>query len=407
VRILAVTSSYPRFEGDPTAPFIESIVRSVANLGHEVHVLLPEHRDWRRPAVEGAVHYHPYRYSPRRSWTPWGFSVALEGGARIRKPLYALAPVVAASALRTGSSVLARGGFDVVHVHWVVPNGPIGARLASSRRLPLVTSLHGSDVAVSERSRAIGRATRWSLSGSAAVTAPSDDLLERARRLGAGEPLERVQYGADAAAFEVAPDIRESTRRRLGFEEEHVVVAGVGRLVSVKGFAYLVDAHAAALATMPQLRLLLVGEGDARPDLEARIRALGVSDSVVLTGAAERREMPGYLAAADVVSVPSIHYGGYVDGLPNVVLEAMAAGKPVVGSRVGGIPEVVRDDENGLLVPEQDADALARAIVALARDPALRARLGASGRAEIVAERGWDAVGRRFVDVYERVRGAS
>lgn len=406
MKILALTSSYPRYEGDATAPFVESIVRAVAARGNEVHVLLPQHRSWNRPPADGDVHYHPYRYSPVSSWTPWGFSEALEGGAKIRKPLYALAPVVVAAALRKGGSLLADGGFDLVHVHWVVPNGPIGARLAARSGLPLVTSLHGSDVSVSERSRTIGRATTWSLGRSTAVTAPSGELLERARRLGAEGRLERIQYGADPDAFEFAPGTREAVRSRLGFADEDVVVAGVGRLVPVKGFTYLVDAHAAALASVPQLRLLLVGEGDARRELEARIHALGVSDSVVLTGAAERSEVPGYLAAADVVAVPSVHHGGYVDGLPNVALEAMAAGKPVVGSRVGGIPELVREGENGLLVPEKDATALASALVALARDPGLRARLGASGRAEIVAERSWDAVGRRFVGVYERALGA-
>jgi phosphatidyl-myo-inositol dimannoside synthase len=406
VKILAITSSYPRYEGDPTAPFVESIVRSVAAKGHTVHVLLPQQREWARPESEGPVHYHPYRYSPRRSWTPWGFSESLEGGVTIRKPLYALAPVVLASATRAARALLAEGGFDVVHVHWVVPNGPIGALAAPSRGVPLVISLHGSDVAVSERSRAIGRATRWSFARAAAVTAPSGDLLERARRLGAVGVLERVPYGADAEAFEVSADTAAALRGRLGFGQEDVVVVGVGRLIPVKGFAVLVAAHAEALLAVPHLRLVLVGDGDLRGSLEERARALGVSDTVVFAGAAERSEVPAYMAAADVVAVPSIRYGGYVDGLPNVALEAMAAGRPLVASDVGGLPELVREGENGLLVPEQDPHALARALVTLAGDAALRVRLGASGRAEIREERSWDAVGRRFVEVYERAIAA-
>ena len=366
-------------------------------------MLLPRHRRWGRPASEGAIHYHPYRYSPVASWTPWGFSESLGGGERIRKPLYALAPVVLASAVRAGRHVLGEGGFDVVHVHWVVPNGPIGAAVSSKQGLPLVTSLHGSDVAVSERSRAIGRVTGWSLERSAAVTAPSSDLLERARRLGASGVLEPIPYGADPAAFDVPPGTADTVRRRLGFDTAHVVVAGVGRLIPVKGFEYLIGAHARALSSVPELRLLLVGEGDARTDLEARVRALGVSDTVVLAGSADRAEMPAFLAAADIVAVPSVHHGGYVDGLPNVALEAMASGKPLVASRVGGLPELVRDGENGLLVPEKDAHALADALVMLARDAALRDRLGASGRAEIRGERSWDAVARRFAEIYERV----
>jgi glycosyltransferase involved in cell wall biosynthesis len=403
VKILSITSSYPRYEDDATAPFIESIVQSVAAKGHMVHVLLPQHRDWARPASEGSVHYHSYRYSPLASWTPWGFSESLRGGAQIRKPLYALAPIVLASATRAARRLLAAGDFDVVHVHWVVPNGPIGALAAPAHGVPLVISLHGSDVAVSERSRAIGKATRWSLARAAAVTAPSGDLLERARRLGATCALERVPYGADVGAFEVPADAAESMRRRLGFGDEHVVVAGVGRLIPVKGFEYLVEAHAEALASVPHLRLVLVGDGDLRDELEERLHALGVADSVVLTGAADRTEIPAYMAAADVVAVPSIRFGGYVDGLPNVALESMAAGKPLVASSVGGLPELVRDGENGLLVDEKDAHALAEALVTLAGDRDLRLRLGAAGRSEIGSMRSWDAVAERLVQIYRDV----
>ncbi len=137
------------------------------------------------------------------------------------------------------------------------------------------------------------------------------------------------------------------------------------------------------------------------------MRELGVADTVVFTGAASRAEIPVLMAAADVVAVPSIRHGGYVDGLPNVALEAMAAGKPVVGSRVGGIPELVRDGDNGLLVPEKDPRALADALLALARDPGLRQRLGGAGHAEIRDERSWKAVGARFVEIYERAVAGS
>lgn len=403
MNVLAITSSYPRYEGDPTAPFVESIVRHVAARGHTVHVLLPESRSWSRPATEGRVHYHSYRYSPVRSWTPWGYSESLEGGVRIKRPLYALAPLVFLSALRAAGSLLGRGEFDLVHVHWVVPNGPIGAVAALRHDLPLVVTLHGSDMAVSERSRSIGRATRWTLGRAAAVTAPSGDLLERARRLGARHLRELIPYGADTRALEADPGEVERLRDRLGLHPDHVVVAGLGRFIPVKGFEYLVEAHAKARVHDPRLRLVLVGDGDLREELRARARSLGAADSVIFSGMVERDEIPAYLAAADVVVVPSVRYEGYVDGLPNVALEAMAAGKPLVATRIGGLPELVRPGETGLLVDEKDPDALADAIVTLAREPDLRARMGGSGRALIRDSMSWDSVAERFEAVYERV----
>ena len=403
MNVLAITSSYPRYEGDPTAPFVESIVRHVAARGHTVHVLLPESRSWSRPATEGSIHYHPYRYSPVRSWTPWGYSESLEGGVRIKRPLYALAPLVILSALRAAGSLLRHGEFDLVHTHWIVPNGPIGAIAAGRHDLPLVVTLHGSDMGVSERSRSIGRATRWTLARAAAVTAPSGDLLGRARRLGASCLRELIPYGADVRALEADPGEVERLRERLGLGSDNVVVAGLGRLIPVKGFEYLVEAHVKARAAHPDLRLVLVGDGDLGEELRARARSLGAADSVIFAGMVESHEIPAYLAVADVVVVPSVRYEGYVDGLPNVALEAMAAGRPLVATRVGGLPELVRPGETGLLVDEKDADELADAIVTLAREPEMRARMGDSGRTLIRDSMSWDSVAERFEAVYERV----
>jgi glycosyltransferase involved in cell wall biosynthesis len=322
----------------------------------------------------------------------------MAGGSAIRKPLYLLAPVVAASAVRAARKILAGGGFDVVHAHWVVPNGPIG-RLAAGAT-PLVVSMHGSDVAVSERSRAFGRVARWTFERAAAVTAPSRDLLSRARELGAREPLELVPYGADEVA--VSPEAAPALRSRLGVAADDVLVVGLGRLVPVKGFDYLVQALAEASSEDPRLRLVLVGDGSERRALADRATSLRVADRVQLVGEVAHDAVPTFLAAADVVAVPSIRFEGLVDGLPNVALEAMAAGKPLVATRVGGLPELVQDGRNGVLVEERSATELASALLRLAGDADLRARLGAAARDEIRTERSWVTVACRFVEIYER-----
>ena len=323
---------------------------------------------------------------------------------KIKTPLYALAPVVAASALRTANAVLGREAIDLVHAHWAIPNGPIAARVASRHGLPLVVSLHGSDVSISERSKLIGRIARGTFARAAAVTAPSEDLLERATRLGARGDLRLIPYGADVDALTATTEDTERLRVRLGLTEDRFVVAGIGRFVPVKGFAYLLDAFAKARASNPELHLILVGDGDLRPELERRARENDVVEHTTFPGMANRDEIAAYLALADVVVVPSIRFEGMVDGLPNVALEAMAAGKPLVASNVGGLPQLVRDGATGLLVGEKDVNALAASIVRLSHDPDLRRRLGASAQEEIRANRSWDTAAAQFVDVFERVR---
>lgn len=403
MKVLSLTSSYPRFPGDATAPFIESITTHVAALGHEIHVVLPEQREWNRRVTEDGVHFHVYRYSPRRSWTPWGYSQSLEAGVKLHRSLYALAPIVFYSARRTCLALARTERFDIVHAHWLVPNGLIAAGVSKRLRLPLVVSLHGSDISVAERSTWMGALARRCFASAAAVTAPSQDLLDRARGLGATGILQLIPYGADAEAFAVDPSAGDDLRSRLDLRTDEVVVFGIGRFVHWKGFGDLIEAVARARATNPVVRLVLVGDGDLREDLAARADALGLADAVTFVGVAQRDEIPAYLAAADVVAVPSVHFQGYVDGLPNVALEAMAAGKPLIATRVGGLPQVVRDGENGVLVPEHDPNALAQAILRLAADPELRRTMGARGRVLIVESMTWDAVAERFQAVYERV----
>jgi glycosyltransferase involved in cell wall biosynthesis len=154
------------------------------------------------------------------------------------------------------------------------------------------------------------------------------------------------------------------------------------------------------------LRLILVGDGDVRGDLERSVSELGVGDVVSFAGMATRDDVRSYLSAADIVAVPSVHADGFVDGQPTVALEAMAAARPLVVTRVGGLPDLVHREENGLVVEEQDPGALAEAIVLLARDPGRRAAMGLAGRERVQRELNWDVVAKRLVAIYERVLSA-
>ena len=158
---------------------------------------------------------------------------------------------------------------------------------------------------------------------------------------------------------------------------------------------------------MPRLKLVLVGDGDLRGALEAQVADLDLADAVSFAGMALRDDVNAYLSAADIVAVPSVHADGFVDGQPTVALEAMAAGKPLVVTRVGGLPDLVRTGENGLVVEERDPDALVGAIVSLARDTKRRTAMGAAGRVRVERELNWDTVADRLIRVYESVSAPS
>jgi len=399
-----LTSSYPKFRGDTTAPFIESIATHIAAQGVETHVVLPEHRELKRGAVEDSVHFYPYRYAPRSAWTLWGYAEALRADVKLKRGVYALAPLALASSFQKMMQLTAREPFDLIHAHWVLPNAPAAALVARYRKLPLVISMHGSDVFMAEKNRAFGAAARWCFARAAQLTACSDELMQRALALGADEnKIEWIPYGADAKAFQVHPADAQRVRAQLHLQDGDVLILAVGRMVYKKGFEFLIAAMPRVLERAPRARLALVGYGDLRAALENQARALGLNGQIVFAGRVPREQIPAYFGAADIVSVPSVRDdAGNVDGLPNVLLEGMAAGKAIVASNLAGFPDVIADGINGVLVPEKDSVALADALTQLARDDALRARLGAAARVQVHENLNWENVARKFIRVYER-----
>ncbi|MBI4477093.1 MAG: glycosyltransferase [Acidobacteria bacterium] len=402
-RVVMVTSSYPRFRGDTVGTFLEPIAKGLAAYGHEIHVVLPWHPLLKRSPSEDDVHFHPFRYAPHRALHVFGYAGALAEDIRLRAPALAVTPVAVLSAWASARGLARRIDATIIHAHWVVPGGAIAAFAAT--RVPHVISLHGSDVYVAERYGFARTAARLALRRAAWVTACSDELRHRAVRLGA--PPGRattIAYGVDADQFRPDAARRLAYRSRLGVGETTKIVFAAGRFVRKKGFEYLIDAFGLPELSAKHALLVIAGSGDLEPELQARAARLG-SSRVRFVGLVPHDDLAGYLAAADVIVVPSVHdEAGNVDGLPNVVMEALASATPLVTTTAGGIGSVVEADRTGLLVPERSPAGLAAAISRLLDDPGLASRIGHQAREEALARHGWGAVVQRFDEVYRQAR---
>lgn len=409
LRVLMLTSSYPLYRGDTTAPFIEELAAGIAALGHDVHVLLPAHPRLRREPIERGVRIHAYHYAPgARALQVWGYASALEGDVGLRRSAYAVAPL-ALTASTVALSLLARRlRPDLLVAHWVLPNGPPAALVARALQLPLAISLHGSDIYLAEKRRLFGTMARHAFGAAGLVTACSADLAARARPLGApAGRTEVIPYGVDSQQFH--PDQRragDAVRARLGLAEGEKLVLAGGRLVHKKGLDVAIEAFAllAALPNTPRARLVIFGAGELRHTLERLIDARGLRDRAIMVGAWERDHLPSLFAASDLFLLPSVRdFAGNVDGLPNTLLEAMASGLAIVASDVAGVPSVLADGREGLLVPAGSPAALAGAIATLLRDESLARRLGHDARKRVEAELTWPHVCARFVAAYREL----
>ncbi|MGW8267451.1 MAG: glycosyltransferase, partial [Longimicrobiales bacterium] len=283
----------------------------------------------------------------------------------------------------------------------------------------MVISLHGSGTFLAESGPSMARAAAYAFRGSAAVTACSGDLSRRARELGADPAsVSVIPYGVDPKAFQpLEPQARQALRARLGVPSDGVLVLAVGRLVEKKGFRYLLEAFGRAFPEPSGLRggepssstpappvplLWVAGSGDLEAALSDLGGSLGLGDRLRLLGNADRERVRELYQAADILAVPSVRdSAGNVDGLPNVLMEGLGSGLAVVASQVAGIPDVLVDGDNGILVPEKDSEALASSLRRLALDPNLRRTLGAGARASVEERLNWNVVSGRYFQVLE------
>jgi glycosyltransferase involved in cell wall biosynthesis len=401
-RIVMVASSYPRFEGDSVGSFMEPIAQGIAARGHEVHMVAPWHPKWDRPKVDRGVHFHLFHYAPVPAMNTFGYAEGMRADVRLRASTVAVAPLAVLAGWFKALRVAQKKRATIVHAHWVIPGGVIGAAAAGS--IPLVISLHGSDVFVAERHRVAGLAARTAFKRAAWVTACSEDLRSRALSLGAGSERSNViPYGVDSDRFKPGSDLRARGREILGVADNVPLFFALGRLVRKKGFEYLIDAAAALITQQPALRVAIAGDGDLEASLRARAQAAGVGEAVQFLGVVSHHVVPALLAASDVAVAPSVHDdAGNVDGLPNTVLEIMASGTPLVATTAGGIAAVASDGMTARLVPERDAGALAAAIDGLLRDRPAGTLIGRRARDLVCRDHSWARVAEDFEAVYQR-----
>jgi len=405
VRVLMLATSFPKYAGDTTAPFIAEIAAGVVAHGVAVRILLPHHREFCHDASERGVELRTFRYAPHPSLALWGYAEALQADVGLRQRALLVTPFALIASTWSLWRQAREFRPDIIHGHWLLPNGLPAMIVAWLCGVPLVISMHGSDVAMAERTSTYRRIAGWIFERTRFATACSGDLHQRALALGAA-PATTITLPYGVAAGEFRPELydREWIAQRFGIATTAPLVVAVGRFVTKKGFHHLLRALPTLREIYPQLRLLLAGYGDLHDQYTAIIAELGVADMVVMPGQLLRDEVARVIASADVYCVPSVHDElGNVDGLPNALLEGMAAGRAIVASAVAGIPDVITSGVHGLLVSEGDEVQLADAICQLCANPEYAHHLGNAARNHVRDALTWSQVTARLVAGYAEV----
>jgi glycosyltransferase involved in cell wall biosynthesis len=388
VRLLTFSTLFPN-AADPThGVFVENRLRHLAASGVTEHrVIAPV--AWVPPGLRGAARYRRQAAAP---------SAEMRHGIPVDHPRFLTIPRVgmtlAPFLLYTGTvdavERARRDGFDfdLIDAHYFYPDGVAATLLGRRFRRPVVITARGTDVNVLPNYALPRRMIVRAASAAAGIVTVSRALCDSLVALGVPESRIRVlRNGVDLDLFH--PGDRAQRRQALGLTGPTLL--SVGNLLEAKGHHLAIE----ALASMPGVTLLIAGDGPFRAELESLVGSRGVSDRVQFLGKSPHEELAGLYEAADVLVLASAR-----EGWPNVLLEAMACGTPVVASNVGGIPEVVAAPEAGRMLPERTSAAIAAAVKSLFAAPPDRAATRA------YAERfGWDETTRGQIALFSEILG--
>jgi teichuronic acid biosynthesis glycosyltransferase TuaC len=281
-------------------------------------------------------------------------------------------------------------GFDLIDAHYFYPDGVAAAMLARVINVPAVITARGSDVNLIAQYRLPRRMIRWAARQAAAVVTVSRALKDKLAALGVEhERIHVLRNGVDLELFHA--DNRDTLRAEL--ELHRPTLLSVGNLLAFKGHGLVIE----ALSLLPECELVIAGDGPDRAAFEALAGQCGVSERVRFVGTLDQQALRRYYCAADALVLASSR-----EGWPNVLLEAMACGTPVIATAVGGVPEIVTSPDAGTVITERSAPALARAVRELWARPRERAETR-----RFAEQFGWDATSKGQLQLFRQVLAAN
>lgn len=404
-KICIVSHSYPHFPGDWRANFIEALAQAYARQA-EVVVFTPYVITWNRPierqgppGFEKNVRIVHYFYSPFKKHHTLGVEGIMKGDLTLNLKNYFILPFMLIFGVIQLTKLLKKEKFDFVQAHWAVPNTFMAllAKYLSGTKTKIFTSFPGSDVTVLSNLGAVGKIAARFIGRSDFLSCNSTDLKEDLVKQGIpSDRIKLVIYGVDSHKIKFDSNKRAAIRQKYGINDDQPVLLLIGRFVEKKGFSTAFRAlRCLKDRGFENYKVLVVGSGPLQEEYETILQKDGTKEKVIFVGNIPSHLLSEYYSASDLLLMPSRRLPS--DGLNVVVPEAMACGKPVIASNVGGNDLVVFPGVNGFLHSENNESQLADQIIELANQPELIRKMGAASLQLVNEKFNWDAIAEYYI----------
>lgn len=387
-RICFLTAAYPSSADPARGCFIELLALNIIKNGYSVQVLAPRiyTLDKKREMRKGIfVRRFPFFSEDR---------LLIE---HEKIPIFKMVCYVA-SGFFSLLLLVWKHKVGLIHAHWVLPTGLIAVLVKKITGVPVLLSARGADINLyPHKSRLLFKLACFSLRHSTEITAVSRELRNCIiRDFGISEDrLTIVSSGVDRSSF--TPIDQRTIRKQLKLPKELKIVLFVGDLIPRKGLNYLIESIPTVLKKQGNVLFLIIGKGFLEKQLITMVESMDLQRHVHFLGTIPHEEVPLWINAADLLALPSIS-----EGTPNVIMEALSCGVPVVASRVGGVPELVEDNKNGFLVEPRNSHSLAEALIRLLTDDQLLLKLRQQCM-NVPPEREVGQMAKKFCVIYDRM----
>jgi len=396
--VLMITSSFPGDENDGQGIIIARLAESLVELNQRVIILAPH------------SYGIPYRYNHRNVLVyrfPYFLPLNYEILAKSPGMLFHLStnigkiqlPLLIFSELIASLLICRKERISIINTHWILPHGIIGVICGFLFSIPHICSVHGTDVTITRQypilSPVIRHIARWCDQITVNSRYTRDILMSCCKDQ---PPPIIIPMGVDnTLAVSIGGD------SSFPKDMEKPLILYVGRLIKWKGVHILIQAMKQVTSIIPGASLVIVGDGVCMSRLKCLVKELNLESRVEFAGRVSNKVLITWYQKASVFVLPSISVDGQTEGLGVVLLEAMKAGVPVIGSKIGGIPDIINDGVNGFLVPPEDPVVLSDRIIWLLENYEIRRNIARAGLETVKEKFGWENIGRQFVEVYDQI----
>lgn len=399
--ILVTATTFPRYKDDTEPSFVFYLCKEMDSSYNQI-VLVPSAPNAKDEEELDGIKVKRFRYFFKKHQ-----NLCYDGGIRPNMEKSVLAkfqvPFLFFAELLAVRRVVKKQKIDLIHAHWILPQGYIAYLMKKWYHIPYIATAHAGDV-FPLKNKFLKALAKKVIKNADFATANSNftkkTILEIFPNLDKNK-IAVVPMGVDLANFNHS---KKSISLRYKYKINRELLLTVGRLAEKKGIKYVIEAMPKVLEEFPEAKLMVVGDGPEKQDLIKLTTMQNLGHAVIFVSKVSHKELPKFYASADLFIGPSIvTKSGDTEGLGVVFLEALASGTPVIGSNVGGIPDIIKEGVTGVLVEEKNPEELAKKIIELLKHKELRDKTVKNGKALIEKNYSWESVGKKFRLVYEKV----